>query len=117
MATLQFTGLGGPVVVPSTVGAVYTVPASTTVYVKSFIVHNTNTTSETFNLHLVPNSGGSVGTASAANRLYNFVLQGGETIQIDLTFPITLTAQNDTFQASTTTANKVNILFLGSTAI
>jgi hypothetical protein len=117
MATLQFAGLGGPVVIPSTVGAVYTVPASTTVYIKTMIVHNTNTSAETVTIHVVPNSGGSVGTAAAANRIYNFALSGGESLTIELSFPITLTAQNDTIQAATTTASKVNILFLGSTAI
>jgi hypothetical protein len=99
--------------VATTAGAIYTNAASTKTYIKSFVLFNGNTVSETVKLYNVPDSTGSVGTAGAANQFAEIVLGSLETLMFDLPYPITVIDTNDTIQAVTTTADKVTIQVLG----
>ena len=109
---MPWTNITGIANIASTAGAIRT--NSTTTEIKAFLIHNTNTTAETVKLYNVPNSGGSVGTASyTTNIFFNRSIAANETYLFDVPFPITLLANNDTIQASTTTANKVTIQVLG----
>ena len=102
--------------IASSVGAVYTNPSSKTSYIRSIVIHNTNTTAETVALHNVPDNSGSVGTAAATNQFYKTSVAADTTIIIEFPVPgISLSDVNDTIQASTTTASKVTIQISGAT--
>lgn len=109
----QFTRLADIQYVGSTAAAIYTNPASTKTYIKSLLLFNGNTTAETVKLYNVPNNGASAGTAGVGNQFAEFVLAAGETLMFDLPYPITIIDENDTMQASTTTASKVTVQLLG----
>jgi hypothetical protein len=109
----QFTRLANIQYVASSAGSIYSNPASTKTYIKSFILFNGNTTAETVKLYNVPDSTGSVGTAGAANQFAELVLGAGETLMFDLPYPITIIDENDSIQAVTTTASKVTVQILG----
>ena len=100
----------------STPAAVYTNPASTTTYVRTIVIHNTNTTSETVTLYNVPDNAGAVGTSGATNQFYKQSVEANSTVILEFAVPgIMLTDANDTLQASTTTASKVTIQITGGT--
>lgn len=109
----QFTRLADIQYVGSTAASIYTNPASTKSYIKSIILFNANTSSETVKLYNVPNSGASVGTAAESNQFAEFTIATKETFMFDLPYPITLIDENDTIQASTTTASKVTVQLNG----
>lgn len=109
----QYTRLTNIQYVANSAGAIYTNPASTKTYIKSFLLFNNNSTSETVKLYNVPDSGGSVGTASAANQFFEVALASKETLMLDLPYPITIIDTNDTIQASTTSASQVTVQILG----
>lgn len=95
---------------------VYTLPASTTAYIRSIILHNTNTTAETVILYNVPDNAGAAGTAADANTFYEVSLSPNETHILEFAIPgIMLVDENDTIQATTTTASKVTIQIYGGT--
>lgn len=96
--------------IATTAGAIYTNASGETSFVTAIRLHNTNTTSETVKIYMVPDSGGSVGTAGTDDMLENITLTANETLHIGLeggghVFSDT----NDTVQAETTTASKVNV--------
>lgn len=99
--------------VSNSAAAVYTNAASTKTYIKSILLFNGNTSTETVKLYNVPNSGASAGTASAANQFLEVQLVTLETLMFDMPYPITIIDENDTIQAVTTTASKVTIQLLG----
>jgi hypothetical protein len=109
----QFTRLADIQYVADSAGALYTNAASTTTYIKSFVLYNGNTSTETVKLYNVPDSGGSAGTAADANQFAEIALASKETLMFDLPYPITLIDTNDTIQASTNTASKVTVQILG----
>jgi hypothetical protein len=109
----QNTRLADIQYVASTAGAIYTNAASTKTYIKSFLLFNGHTSSETIKLYNVPDSTGSVGTAGAANQFAEIILASLETLMFDLPYPITIIDENDTIQAVTTTASKVTVQILG----
>jgi hypothetical protein len=109
---MAWTNLTGIANVASTAGAILT--NSTTTEIKAFILHNTNTTTETVKLYNVPNSTGSVGTASnTTNIFFEREIATKETFIFDVPYPLTLLAVNDTIQAVTDTASKVTVQVLG----
>ena len=108
-----FTRLTDIQYIASTAGAIYTNAASTTSYIKSLVLFNGNTSTETVKLYNVPNNGASVGTAGDANQFAEISLAAKETLMFDLPYPITITDENDTIQAVTTTASKVTVQVLG----
>lgn len=99
----------------NTAGAIYTC-SGTTSNIKTIVFFNSNTTTEVVKLYVVPNSGGSVGTAADANQILNINLTSGNTFEFSPAYPIVLTSTNDTIQASSTTANKVNYIVGGTVA-
>lgn len=110
---LQHTRLAEVAYVASTVGSIYSNAASTKSHVRGFLLHNTNTTNETVAIHWVPDSAGSVETASNATRIFNVVLAANETLLLEIPYGLVLTDTNESIQAVTTTASKVTVVVLG----
>lgn len=100
--------------IAASAAAVYTNGASTTSYAVSILLHNTNTAAESIKLWMVPDSGGSVGTAADANRVWADDLAANESIEINFgKIGLILEDTNDTIQAETDTDNKVTIQING----
>lgn len=98
-----------------TTSTVYTVGSAKTSYIRSVIVHNIDTVNpSTVKIHIVPNSGGSAGTASSVNQLAQLSIQPADTYFFELAYPITLASNNDTIQVyNSSTTDAVNVLILG----
>lgn len=129
---LAKANLGFPVVVSagSTV-AISTVGSGKTVYIRSVVICNTftgaasSTLSQTVQIYAVPNSAGSVGVATAGNRIGRVSLTPDDTFFYDLQYPITLQNTGDSIQVYnegtyasvlsglTTATNPVNVMVLG----
>ena len=79
--------------------AVYTVGSAQTAYVRSLLFHSLDSTN-TLNasVHVVPNSGGSAGTAATGNRIARLGISTEDTYFFECIYPITLTANGDTIQ-------------------
>ena len=94
---------------------VLTVGSAKTCYIRSIICHNIDTVnSSTVKIHIVPNSSGSVGTASSINQLAQLSIQPVDTYFFELAYPITLSTNNDTIQVyNSSTTDAVNVLILG----
>ena len=124
--------LGYPVVVASgTTGIVTSVTSSKPVYVKSLIVHNvsvgstSSTAIQTFQVFMVPNSSGSVGTATEGHRIARGSLIADDTYFFELQYPLTLKNNGDSVQVFNegrfawtlsgiaTAWNPINVLALG----
>jgi hypothetical protein len=97
----------------NTVGAIYTVPSATTAQIKTLVFFNSGTGTNTVAVYLVPNNTGSIGTADTTDQVLNFDLPSGETFEFSPSFPIEYSAENDTIQASATTASEVNFFVMG----
>ena len=117
---LQKVGLGFPVVVENnTTGTVYAVASNTKSYIRGIIIHNQSTlNSISTDVHVVQNSTGSVGTATAANRVAKLSLQPLDTYFFELPFPVVISATNDAIlvknnAASGDTADDLTVLVLG----
>ena len=100
----------------ATAGAIYTVGAATTANVKTIVLFNAGSGTNTVKLYAVPNSGGSVGTAAAANQFFEEAIASKTTIEFSPAFPIVYSAQNDTIQGSATNAAQVTYFVMGATA-
>ena len=110
---LQRTRLTPLAYIPASVGVMYDNPASTTTFVKGVLLHNTNTTAETIEIHWVPSSGGAVGTAGNATRLFKVQMDAGETLFLEMPYSVVLVALHESIQMVTTTASKVNCAIAG----
>jgi hypothetical protein len=113
---LQKVGLGTVTrVALGTTATVLTVGSAKTCYIRSVIVHNIDTiNSSTVKIHIVPNSAGSVGTASSNNQLAQLSIQPTDTYFFELAYPITLASNNDTIKVyNSSTTDAVNVLILG----
>ena len=115
---LDKLGLGDVTeVAANSTGTVYTVASSKTAFIRSIIIHNRDNSATTnVKVHVVPNSGGSAGTAADANRILNINLEATDPYFAEFAFPITLSDNNDTIQVqngNSTTA--INVLILGDT--
>lgn len=111
--TMQRGKLADIQTIATTAGSIYANPASTKTYIKTIIIHNTNTTAETVQVFNVPDSSGSLGTAVTTNRFINVSLAANDTLEFSPDYPIVLTDTNDSIQASTTTASKVTVMLHG----
>jgi hypothetical protein len=97
----------------TTVG-IYTNPSSTKTYIKAFVLHNAGISSAFCRLHQVPNSGGSIGTASSNNQFFSQYINSGETTFLEYPYPLTLTGTNDSIRFYNSVAGQVvNIQILG----
>lgn len=93
--------------------SLYTNPTGVKAYVKGIILHNTNSTAETIELHNAPNNGGAMGAASLNNRFLRVSLVADETLFVDLSYPIVLSESGDALLGKSTTAGKVTVQLLG----
>lgn len=94
--------------------AVYTVSSSQTTYVRSVLIHSFDTSAvSNASVHIVPNSGGSPGTASTANRIAKIGVGTDDTYFMEFAYPITLTANGDTIQVYNQGVSQMNVLVLG----
>ncbi len=97
----------------TTVG-IYTNPASTKTYIKGFVLHNAGLSSAFCRLHDVPNSAGSVGSASSNNQFFSQYINSGETTFLEYPYPLTLANTNDSIRFYNSVAGQViNIQILG----
>ena len=97
----------------ATVG-IYTNPANSKSYIKGFVIHNAGISSAFCRLHDVPNSGGSVGTASSNNQFFSQYINAGETTFLEYPYPLTFAGTNDSIRFQNSTAEQViNIQILG----
>lgn len=82
--------------------------------VQLIVLHNTDSSARVVTVYNVPDSGGSVGTAAAANQMIYVSINPGETVIFDFGKPgLVLIDQNDTIQALADVANKVTIQVYG----
>ena len=129
---LAKANLGFPVVVSAgTTATVYSVGSAKTAYIRSIVICNTfsgsisSTISQTVQIYAVPNSGGSVGVATAGNRIGRVSLTPDDTFFYDLQYPITMQSTGDSIQVYneganafvlsglSTATNPVNVMVLG----
>jgi hypothetical protein len=95
--------------------AVVTVGSAKTVYVRALEIHSLDP-SNTANVqvHVVPNNGGSTGTASSITRIARLGISTEDTYFFENAYPITLTANGDSIIVVNENANdSVNVLVLG----
>lgn len=99
--------------IPSSAGSLLT-NASGKKYLRTVIIFNGNTATETVKLYKVPNSTGSVGTAGVSNIWYteNIEANGTRIFQIPAQGMV-FDSVNDSLQGVTTTASKVTIQLYG----
>ena len=97
----------------NTVAAV-TVASNKKVYVKSIMAHApyAGIASGTADVYMVPNSGGSAGTASTSNQIFNVDVYAGETVLIEPSYPIVIESTGDTVQVGTGSTT-INFLLTG----
>jgi len=102
-------------VAAATTSTLLTVGSSKTCYIRSVVVHNIDSTvTSTVKIHIVPASGGSVGSANSINQLAQLSIQPVDTYFFELAYPITLATNNDTIQVHNgSSANAINVLILG----
>ena len=94
--------------------AVYTVGSALTAYIKSVLFHNlSETLAQNVKVHLVQNSGGSAGTASAANQIARIGISTNDTFFFEPAYPITLNATGDSLQVYNEGQASMNVLVLG----
>ena len=96
-------------------GTVLTVTGGKPVYVKSLLIHGLdNDSTNEVEIHVVPNNGGNVGTASSVNRIARVGLSTNDTYFFEAAYPITLVNNNDTIQCvNAVGSNAVNVIVLG----
>tara|TARA_S200000501_G_scaffold78098_1_gene69903 strand:+ start:364 stop:723 length:360 start_codon:yes stop_codon:yes gene_type:complete len=113
---LAKTGLGAitPISGIST-AAVYTVSSSKSAYIRGLtFFNNSSSDSAVVSVHIVPNNGGSVGTAATTNKIARLTLSANDTYFLEFAYPVTLSANNDTVQVNTETAAVAcNVLVVG----
>ena len=115
MALAQ-VGLGSITqVAAGTTSAVVTVGSAKTVYVRALEIHSLDSSNTaTVQVHVVPNSGGSAGTASSVTRIARLGISTEDTYFFENAYPITLTSNGDSIQIyNENTADAVNVLVLG----
>lgn len=110
---LQSKQIINPKQLLATATSIYTNPAATKTLIKTVLLHNTNTSTETVKLYFVVASGGNIGTPVVANRLINRSIISNDTVFITMPYPLILSSTNDALFGESTTANMTNILLLG----
>ena len=96
--------------------AIVTVSAGQTCYVKSIMIHNCSSSAiNNANIYVVPNSGGSAGTISTANRIARIGVGTDDTYFFEPAYPIVIRNTGDTVQVGQegTTADMINVYATG----
>ena len=77
-----------------------TVASNKKVYIKSIMAHSpyVGLASGTAQVYMVPNSGGSAGTASTSNQIFNVDVYSGETVLLEPSYPLVLSATCDSIR-------------------
>ena len=121
------TALSFPIVIGAgTTSTVYQVGSAQTAYIKCIIIHNStvgtaNTDlSQQAQIYMVPNSGGSVGTATDGHRIARISLAANDTFFFEPQYPITLPSNGDSIQIFNegtfnlgAATNDINVVILG----
>ena len=91
-----------------------TVATNKKVYIKSIMAHApyVGLASGTAQVYMVPNSGGSAGTANTTNQIFNVDVYAGETVLIEPSYPIVIDSTGDTVQVGTGLTT-INFLITG----
>lgn len=124
---LAKANLGFPLVVSAgTTATVYSVGSAKTAYIRSVVLYNStvgtaNTDlAQTAQIYMVPNNGGSVGTATDGNRIARISLTADDTFFYELQYPITLSSNGDSIQVFNegtfnlgAATNPINVIVLG----
>ena len=95
--------------------AAVTCASNKKVFVNSIIIHApepAGIVSATAQIYFVPNNGGSVGSATSINRIFNATVYAGETVMFEPSYPLVLSATNDTIQVGAA-STIVNFLITG----
>ena len=114
MALAQ-VGLGSITqVAAATTTAVYTVGSAKTAYIRALEIHSLDSsTTANVQVHVVPNNGGSAGTASSVTRIARLGISTEDTYFFENAYPITLTSNGDSIQIyNENTSDAVNVLVL-----
>ena len=95
--------------------AVVTVGSAKPAYVRSFLVHSLDDTNiSNVKIHVVPNSGGSPGTATSNNQIARLGISTEDTYFFENAYPITLTSNGDSIIVlNESTTDSINVLVLG----
>ena len=96
--------------------AVLTVGSAQTAYVKGILLHNLSESDvQNTKIYVVPNSGGSAGSATTQNQVAKIGLGTADTFFFEPSYPITLTANGDTIQVENEASvnGAINVLVLG----
>lgn len=104
----------GITTIAATAAEIFTNPASQTSHIRMIHIHNANTTPETVKLYHVPDDAAAVGVAGVTNEIFNQIIDAGGDAFIEYAVPgRMLKDENDSIQATTTTASKVTITITG----
>lgn len=95
--------------------AVVTVSGTQKTKIASVTLHNTHTSDVIVKLYRVKNDAGSLGTASAANKVFEQSIKAGDTIIINPGWVLPL--ENDALFAEAAITSKVTICIDGQVAI
>lgn len=96
--------------------AIVTVSAGQTCYVKSIILHNLNSGNvQNANIYVVPNSGGSAGTAGTTNIIARIGVGTDDTYFFEPAYPIVIRNTGDSVQVGNegATADSLNVYATG----
>ena len=94
--------------------AVYTVGAGKTAYIRALEIHSLDAVNKSIvQIHVVPNNGGSAGTASSVTRIARLGISTEDTYFFENAYPITLPSNGDTIQIQNEHTEAVNVLVLG----
>jgi hypothetical protein len=96
--------------------AVYTVGSAQTAYIKGILLHNLSTIDvQNAKIHVVPNSGGSAGTAGTTTQVARIGISTNDTFFFEPAYPITLGSNGDTIQIENegSAISALNVLVLG----
>ena len=92
-----------------------TVASNKNVHVKGLLLFNTSTSSDQIcEIHVVPNSGGSVGSVAAANKIGRLTLSAADTAFFEFPYPLALTDTGDSIRVVNGSGSTVNVLPLGN---
>ena len=96
----------------NTTTAVYTVGGKTA-YIRALEIHSLDAVNKSIvQIHVVPNNGGSAGTASST-RIARLGISTEDTYFFENAYPITLPSNGDTIQIQNEHSEAVNVLVLG----
>ena len=97
--------------------AVYTVGSAKTAYVKAVLLHNLSQSDiQNARIHVVPNSGGSAGSATSTTQVARIGVGTDDTFFFEPAYPITLVANGDTIQVEnegSAATFALNVIVLG----